>query len=125
MNAAIPSTLIPPLRAALVSQGFPAETIKGDGTLNPAGLLAGVFDTIEIRTSATPNIVMRTQELLNEEEAPPNPVTVWLRPTIILRGKGGETIIAPLGVSKGGSILPMALAALAFVGVGYALAKAT
>ena len=123
MNAAIPSTLIPPLRAALVSQGFPAETIKNDGTLNPAGLLAGVFDTIEIRNSATPNIVMRTQELLQNE--PPNPVVVWLRPTIILRGKGGETIIAPHGVSKGGSVLPLALAALAFVGVGYALAKAT
>lgn len=114
MSNGLPTTLISPLRAALQSQGFPAGTIRDDGTLNPAGLLSGVFDTIEIRNSATPTITMNTAELL--KEGPPNPVNQWLRPTIILRGKGGETIIAPYGVSKGGSILPL----LALVGGVFA-----
>lgn len=120
--SALPQAFIQPLRVALQSQGFPAETIRNDGTLNPAGLLSGVFDTIEIRTSATPNLVMNTRELL-DESTPPNPVNVWLRPTIILRGKGGETIIAPYGVSKGGSILPIALLCGALFGAGYLTAK--
>ena len=121
--SAIPLPLIAPLQAALQSQGFPNGTIRSDGTLNAAGLLAGIYDEVEFRSNATPNIVMKTSALLTESK--PNPFLTWLRPTVMLRGRGGETVIAPVGVANGGSILPLTLAALLLVGLGYAVARAT
>lgn len=121
----IPSALINPLRAALQSQGLDPATIRSDGTINPAGFLAAAFDEVEFRSSATPTITLRTSELLNEQQGPPNPFLQWLRPTVVLRGRGGETVIAPLGASKGGSILPGLGVVLVLVGVGYALGRMT
>lgn len=121
---AIPAVLIPPLQAALQSQGFPGGTIRSDGTLNPAGLLAGAFSDIEFRSSATPSLHINTNSLLTE--GPPNPFLSWLRPTVVLRDRaGGQTVIAPMGVSNGGSVLPGLLVAAALVGAGYALARWT
>lgn len=119
--SAIPSVMIAPLQAALQSQGFPATTIRPDGTLNPAGLLAGLYSDIEFRSSATPSIHMRTAEL--GQGGTPNPFLAWLRPTVILRGAGGETVIAPVGVSEGGSILPGALVVVGLVGLGVLIGK--
>lgn len=120
----IPSVLIEPLRAALQSQGLDPGTIRSDGSINPAGFLAAAFDEVEFRSSATPTITLRTQELLREGGTP-NPFIQWLRPTVVLRGRGGETVIAPLGPSKGGSILPGLLLVGGLVGVGYLLGRST
>jgi len=117
--AAIPAALIAPLQAALQQQGFPVETIRPDGTLNPAGLLAGVYSEVEFRSATTPNIRLNTNALLSD--GPPNPFMAWLKPTVILRGAGGETAIAPLGAHPGGSILPLVGVAAALVAAGYAL----
>lgn len=121
--AGITSNLVQPLRAALQAAGFPADTIRDDGSINPAGLLAGAYDEVEFRSSATPTIKMQTANLL---QGGPNPFLAWLRPTVVLRGRlTGETVIAPAGVSKGGSILPIAATVAVLVGVGYALGRAS
>ena len=118
----IPSVLIEPLRAALQSQGLDPGTIRSDGTINPAGFLAAAFDEVEFRSSATPTIRLQTRELLKEGGAP-NPFIQWLRPTVVLRGRGGATVIAPVGESKGGSILPGLGVVLVLLGAGYALGR--
>lgn len=121
--AAIPSPLVAPLRAAFTSQGFPAQTVRDDGSLNVAGLLAGIYDEVEFRSAATPTIRLNTQQLLTE--GPPNPFMSWLRPTVVLRGKSGETVIAPVGASQGGSILPGLVVVGTLLGIGYAVGRAT
>ena len=121
----IPAVLIDPLRSALASAGYPRETINDAGDLNPAGFLAGTFDTIEFRSAVTPTIHINTQELLQPDYAPPNPFVKWLQPTVILRGKGGETAIAPFGTSSGGTVFPVLLAVAAVLGIGFVLGRAT
>lgn len=117
---AIPVQLIQPLRNALVSQGFSAQTINNDGTINPAGLLAAAYDEVEFRSAATPPIILRTNELL--QEGPPNPFIQWLKPTVVLRGKAGTNVIAPMGPAQG-SWLPPLLGIGALVGLGYLLGR--
>ncbi len=119
--AGIPEVLIAPLQAALQSQGFPGGTVRADGTLNPAGLLAGVYTEVEFRSSLTPNIRIATNQLA--AGGPPNPLLSWLRPTVILRGASGELAIAPAGASNGGSILPGLLIVGALVGIGVVIGK--
>lgn len=120
-NAAIPQVLIQPLRVALQASGFPPETVKDDGTLNPAGFLATAFDEVEFRSALTPTIKVNTKQLLREGR--PNPFFTWARPTVVLRGGGQEAIIAPWGQHPGGSIIPVAGVALGLVGLGYLLGK--
>lgn len=121
--ASIPVVLVQPLRQALVSQGFPAETVRNDGTINAAGFLAGSYDTIQIRTTVTPDITIDTAELLKERGAP-SPMS-WVKPTIVLSGRGGTSIIAPYGpASSGGWVVPFAVAGL-LIGVGVLLGRAT
>lgn len=111
--------MIPGVRAALVGQGFPADTINDDGTLNPASLLALVYDTIEFRSAATPPIVINTKDLLTPSTQP-NPFLQWLKPTVVLKGAQQQTVIAPLGESQGSWGVPLGGAA-ALVGLGFAL----
>lgn len=120
-NAAIPQVLIQPLRVALQASGFPPETVKDDGTLNPAGFLATAFDEVEFRSALSPTIKVNTKQLLREGR--PNPFFTWVRPTVVLRGGGQEAIIAPWGQHPGGSIIPVAGVALGLVGLGYLLGK--
>lgn len=119
--ANIPGVLIGPLRVAFQSQGFPPEMVKDDGTINPAGLLATVYDEVEIRSSLWPTQTIRVNELLKSGN--PNPFLQWVKPTVVLRGKGQETIIAPYGASPGGSVIPVVGAVVGLVGLGYLLAK--
>lgn len=119
---AIPSALIPALRVAFRSQGFPESTLRDDGTINPAGILAGMYEEIEFRTALTPTVKVNTRELA--AFGPPNPFVSLLKPTVVLRGKGEETVIAPLGVTPGGGWLPGIAVVAGLVGIGYLLGKA-
>lgn len=122
----IPSVLVQPLRSALTSQGFPAGTIRDDGTVNPAGLLAGVYEEVEFRSSAWPTVRFNMRELAGDQGETTNPFLRWLRPTVILRDRSGaENVIAPLGPSQGGSILPAAFAAASLLAVGYVLGRSS
>jgi hypothetical protein len=121
----IPGSLVPVVRSALVSQGFPPGTVRDNGTINPAGILAGVYEQVEFRSSGTPTIVMNTRQLAGTGRSEePNPFLRWLRPTVILRARdGGETVIAPAGPSQDGSVLPLALAVAGLVGFGVVLGR--
>jgi hypothetical protein len=119
---AIPSALIPALRVAFRSQGFPEATLRDDGTINPAGILAGMYDEIEFRTALTPTIKVNTRDLTLG--GPTHPFVSFIKPTVVLRGKGEETVIAPLGATQGGGWLPGIAVAAGLVGIGYLLGKA-
>lgn len=120
--SAIPSALIPALRVAFRSQGFPEATVRDDGTINPAGILAGVYDEVEFRSALTPTIRLRTQTLLDERRAP-NPFVQFLKPTVVLKGKGEQTFIAPVGAHEGGGWLPSIVIAGTLIGLGFLIGK--
>ena len=122
----IPSVLVQPLRSALTSQGFPAGNIRDDGTVNPAGLLAGVYEEVEFRSSAWPTVRFNMRELAGAQGETTNPFLKWLRPTVVLRDRSGnENVIAPLGASQGGSILPALVASAALLGLGFVLGRSS
>ncbi len=113
------------MRSALESQGFPAGTLRDDGTLNPAGLLAGVYSEVEFRSSLTPTIRMNMRSLVEPATGPegPGPFTQFLKPTVVLRGNGQETFIAPTGVSAGGGWAPAVLSVAALIGIGVVIGR--
>lgn len=124
----IPSVLVPALRSALTSQGFPASTLREDGTLDPAGLLAGVYDTVEFRTALTPTVHINTMSVFGTGQPgqpPPPGIATWLKPTVVLTGAGQSTTIAPAGASAGGGWLPLGLVVAALVGVGVVIGRAS
>lgn len=123
--ASIPVILVEPLRQALMTQGFPRETVGNDGTINPAGFLAGSFDSMQIRSNITPNIDISTAELLKDDGKGGNPLLRYIRPTIVLTGKGGTSVIAPYGPAQsGGWIVPFFVVGF-LVGVGVLVGRAT
>lgn len=112
------------LRAALQSQGFPAGTIKADGTVDAAFLLSGVFQQIEFRSNLTPSVQVNVAEL--SADAPASPWAKMLQPTVILHGTGGSTTIAPTGVSKDGVGLVVGLGLVAtLIALGFMFGRAT
>ena len=119
---AIPVALIAPLRAALQAEGFSPMTVTDQGELNAAGLLSAAFDSVEFRTELTPPVVVTMNSLLDGQ--PPNPLTSWLKPTVILKGAAGTSTIAPLGVSMNGSWLQPLIAVGGLIGLGYLLGRA-
>ena len=121
MSTGIPQVLIQPLRVALQQQGFPPEMVRDDGSLNPAGFLATLYDEVEFRSSLWPNITAKTRGVLMDQQ--PNPFLSWAKPTVVLRKGDATTTIAPYGVSPGGTVIPAVGVALLLVGVGYVLAK--
>ena len=112
------------LRTALQSQGFPAGTIKSDGTVDAAFLLSGVFQQIEFRSNLTPSVQINVAEL--SADAPASPWAKLLQPTVILHGTGGSTTIAPTGVSREsvGLIVGLGLVA-SLVALGFMLGRST
>jgi len=123
-NSPIPLLLVEPLRAALVSQGFPRETVTNSGQINPAGLLAGSYDTLEIRTAITPPIIIDTRSLLIDN-GKRNPLLDAVKPTIILRGNGGVNVIAPYGPApEGGMVVPLFIIG-ALIGIGVLIGRVT
>lgn len=121
--ALIPQLAIAPVRAALVSQGFPARSILDDGSVDPAMLLAGVFDALEFRSKLTPPVTVRVEELSGG--APPSGFAQWIQPAVVFSGRGGKTAIAPFGVPEvsygwigaGGIVVGL-------LGIGYLLGRA-
>ena len=110
----IPPALVGPIRAALVSQGFPGQSILDSGNLDPAALFSGVYDRLQFRSHLTPPIGID----LATAGGPPSLFTRLVRPTIILSGQAGRTVIAPEGEA---SPVVGALVSLGLVGVIFAL----
>lgn len=85
-----------------------------------APYLANQYSTIEIRTTLSPPVLMNVADLLNGMNAPPNAVSKFLKPTVILTEKSGkQNVIAPYGVAHGGSAAPAVLTLLGIFGVVF------
>lgn len=112
--------LTPPIamavRAALVSQGYPAGIVRADGTFDFSLLAASTFDTVTIWTDYTSPVTVNVAEAL--KPGPPHPLLAALRPTIMLSGPAGTRVIAPYGTAdRDGGWRGPALLAGALVGV--------
>jgi hypothetical protein len=104
----------------VVTTVLPALT-NAAGQWTPFTAAARLYDTLEIRTTMTPPIVMRIATM---DVPDPNPVSAKLKPTLILSGPAGRRIIAPHGVataaegtSMAGFLLASAL--VATIGLGF------
>lgn len=117
---ALPAALVPALRSALQSQGFPRASITEAGDIDPAALLSGVFHTIEFRTNASPPVVIKTAEL--QVSGPSNPLLAFLKPTVILSSTAGRTVIAPYGAAGDGTLGLVAVVG-GLIGLGVVLGK--
>lgn len=93
------------------------------GELTPYNAVAQFFDTIEIRTKATPPILLKVRDL--DAAGASSPLLEFLKPTIILRGPLGTKVIAPYGevpsadegIANAWKVAGVTLAALAGIGV--------
>ena len=90
---AIPQNLISSLRAGLASQGIAPGTIKDSGDIDPVGLLAGAYDTIEFRSRLTPPV----KAGIGVFSGPPSLFAKFLQPTVIFSGGAGRFAVAPYG----------------------------
>ncbi len=99
------------------------DAIRGG---DPSIALASLYESIEVRTSFSPPVRARTQDLFKPGE--PNSRPPWwlkvLKPTFVVRGAIGEQVIAPGGVAGDGTI-PMLLVIGSLVGLGFLLGRAT
>lgn len=101
----------------------------GRGNWTPYNAAAEFFDTIEIRTKATPPITFNVRTL---EDPTPNPILQQLKPAIILRGPLGTKVIAPYGevpgedegIDNAWKLLAVGIGALGAIGVVGFLAGA-
>jgi len=80
------------------------------------------YDTVEIRTEATPPLSVNLRDAT--ASGPPSPISQWLKPTIILTGKAGRQVIAPYGPSEGSFGGPFLLL-FSIIGVGFVLGRLT
>lgn len=96
----LPPVLVVPVRAALVSQGFPGGVIRNDGTFDFSLLASSTYDTVEVWSNASPPITMNVVEALRDDGKPPNPVLAALQPTVVLSGPRGKLVIAPFGTAR-------------------------
>lgn len=117
---AIPAPLIAPLRTALMSQGFPANTVGDDGAINPAGLLGGVVESVEVRTTMSPPVSIKLGEI--QLGGPPNPFAQFLKPTFVLKTRMGVSTLAPYGEAGDGTLGAVAVVA-GLVGLGFLLGR--
>jgi len=114
----VPPFLVGPVRQGLQAQGVPGDVISDSGGIDGANLLTMAFDTVEIRTAATPPIKFSIS-------GPPDPDTAALlneiRPEIILTGRAGTARIDPYG-SSGGVVSDTFKIAGVELGIGAVLA---
>lgn len=122
--SAIPAVMVPSVRAALYAQGLPPELVTNEGTINPSGLLASIYDTVEFRSAASPTVKVSTRSLV-DANAPSNPLVQWLSPSVAFTAADGQVVeIAPYGRKEGGW-LPLLLGVTALVGAGFVLGRLT
>jgi hypothetical protein len=118
--ALLPAIAAGPARALLASQGYDANIIGADGTLDVMSLLASAFDKVEISTS----LYAHTIDL----RAPSDPAAMakvssalrYLQPSITFRGRAGTVTLAPYGKAASPSLaLPLLILGGAAVGLMF------
>ncbi len=84
-------------RTLIQSQGGNPFLINDHGELNPDGVLALLFDTVEVQTSITPSIRFP----IGPTGQPPSPAAEELikslQPSIVFSGPAGRIVVAPYG----------------------------
>ena len=98
----------------------PLIDLIASGGKNPEQLLPAIWSNVEVRTNATPSI---DAAISYDPSAPPSPLLQWLRPTVILTGPAGRTVIAPYGEAGGSGGLVAAGVLLGIVGIGFLLGR--
>lgn len=97
-------------------------TSAANSGLDPWQLLAGFYDTIEVRTTAAPPVKISIRDL----GGAPSPISQYLKPTIIFTGNSGRYAIAPYGEASAVAGWATSLGTLAAIaGVGFLLGRMT
>lgn len=97
------------------------------GQWTPFDAASVLYTRAELRTNATPPIVLNVKQL-GDTDGPPNPLAAALKPTLILTGPMGTKVIAPYGQASAtaGSYVgfgALATVALVLGGVGFAAGR--
>lgn len=93
---------------------------------DPAQAFATFYETMEVRTTFSPPVVVSVQEALRTTDSGKGNrelISNLLKPTVILRGNAGTVVIAPSGPADAAGGWRMAGALLALMGVGFALGR--
>ena len=95
-----------------------------EGQFDIAGLLGGVFHTVEFRSKLTPSVQVKMADLI--VDTPRSPWGQLLQPTVVFYGPSGETTIAPMGVSRPNVGLVVGLGIVAAIfGAGFMFGRAS
>ena len=98
----IPPEFVGVARQILVKNGIDPLFLSANGEMDPRALIALGYDTMTVRTNATPDMVT----ILNRN-TPEDPNTtallMQLQPTVIFQGRAGRLAFAPYGEAIGGS----------------------
>ena len=87
---------------------------------DPAKAFASFYDSLEVRTTLSPPIVVRTIDMLTP--SPQSWVVKLLKPTVVLRGGAGAVVVAPAGPAGDGSMRFLGFM-VALVGAGFVLGR--
>jgi len=104
-------------RTLIGSQGGNPWMINNDGTLNPDGVLALLWNNVEVRTSVTPPIKFPIGPTGTPTDPSTEALIKSLKPTVILSGPAGEITIAPYGTVVAESWWPAILVGAAGLGI--------
>ncbi len=97
MSQTLSPLLIPVVRIALASQGYPPAVVRNDGSFDFSLLSASSYDSVTIWTEFSPPTKLNISELL--KPGPPHPLLLALKPTIVLEGPAGRQVVAPYGTA--------------------------
>ena len=85
-----------------------------------AKLVPAIWNHVQFRSAATPDL---DAEVAYDPNGPPSPALQWLRPTVILTGAAGRTVIAPYGLAPDSGALVAVGAFVGIIGIGFVLGR--
>lgn len=88
------------------------------GSWTPFAAAAQLYDTVEIRTNATPPVIINVRDLGGAKG--PNPIAQKLQPTIVLTGPLGQKVLAPYGAADPALGTTVAIGGTAAIALGFA-----
>lgn len=95
---------------------------QGQSGVDPFGVLANIYDTVEIRSNAAPPMTLNIKDL----GGAPSPASQYLQPTLIFSGPAGRYVYAPYGEAGQYTGTLTSLGSLAAIAVvGFLVGRAT
>jgi hypothetical protein len=112
----LPPALVMPARLALQAQGIDGRMITDSGDVDPQALVAMAWDTVEVKTSVSPPVVV---DLRRSGDGQASALVRELQPVVTLNGRAGRVVIAPAGEPSGlKNLQPAAVQAGLGIGLG-------